>query len=77
MCDAIILSFSVHYRCPTLLATATLSNEEAPENATHMWSREETRLKLIVLSPSEAKEYCTTIRSVIFLLSDGGSTVNL
>jgi hypothetical protein len=42
-CDTIILLFSVHYRCPTISATATLSNEEAEENATHMWPRKETR----------------------------------
>lgn len=54
MCDANILPISVHYRCPTIPATATLANEEVGENATHMWTREETRRKMIVLSPSEA-----------------------
>jgi hypothetical protein len=43
-CDAFILLFSVHYRCPAISATATLLNEEAEENATHMWPRKETRL---------------------------------
>ena len=77
MCDAIILSISVHYRCPTIPATATLSHEEARENATHVWPREERRHKLIVLSPSEAKKCCTTISLVIFLAYDVVRTVNL
>jgi hypothetical protein len=44
MCDAIILTFSVHYRFPTISVTATLSIEEAKTNATHMWPRKVTRL---------------------------------
>jgi hypothetical protein len=64
MCDAIILSFSVHYRCPRLLATEMFSNKVARNNATHVWPREKTRIKLIVLSFSEAKEHTVLLHFV-------------